>query len=321
MNNKVRNALYSIKGFLKNPHIPIPYKRMLFSAIVIGQVSYYPPLLGSNKDRTRSTQILVNLGLYWIEGFSKGNTFTSFYCVSKELNVPPLSVKCAIAQVRCFKKWKNSKCIISDLLRNISRCRHHAWDKESKILADKLRKFPSKKTILNFYWDRDMAGKSIKAKAYKNNNFEKTREYLKLNYKYPEFSIGFRWVLHARCGYKFNAHVAKAAKMIEEDCPERCPCCYRKNSNPRLEHWFSKCYLFREFRMKYFKDIEILYEIFYIISKYCPISNSNVDTVITDMNNIEQSSDSDSSNEVYNINNINNRNNIVNNSRNSDSEK
>ena len=40
-----------------------------------------------------------------------------------------------------------------------------------------------------------MAGKSIKAKAYKNNKFEETREYLKLNYKYPEFSIGFRWVL------------------------------------------------------------------------------------------------------------------------------
>ena len=69
MNNKVRNALYSIKGFLKNPHIPISYKRMLFSVIVIGQVLYYAPLLGSNKDRTRSTQTLVNSGLYWIEGF------------------------------------------------------------------------------------------------------------------------------------------------------------------------------------------------------------------------------------------------------------
>ena len=54
--------------------------------------------------------------------------------------------------------------------------------------------------------------------------------------------------------------------------------------------------------MKYFKDIEILYEIIYIISKYCPISNNNVDTVITDMNNIELSSDSDGSNKVYNIN-------------------
>ena len=59
MNNKVRYALYSIKGFLKNPHIPILYKWMLFSAIVIGQVSYYAPLLGSNNDRTRSTQTLV----------------------------------------------------------------------------------------------------------------------------------------------------------------------------------------------------------------------------------------------------------------------
>jgi len=66
--------------------------------------------------------------------------------------------------------------------------------------------------------------------------------------------------------------------------------------------------------MKYFKDIDILYEKFYIISKYCPILNSNVNTVITDMNNIELSSDSDSSSEVYYIN---SRNNIVNNSRNS----
>jgi len=111
----------------------------------------------------------------------------------KNLTFLLFSAKCAIAQVRCFKKWKNSKCIISDLLRDISRCRRHAWDKESKILADKLSKFPSEKSyILNFYWDRDMARKSIKAKAYKNNKFEETREYLKLNYKYPEFSIGFR---------------------------------------------------------------------------------------------------------------------------------
>ena len=37
-----------------------------------------------------------------------------------------------------------------------------------------------------------MAGKPIKAKVYKKNKFEKTRDYLKLNFKYPEFSISFR---------------------------------------------------------------------------------------------------------------------------------
>jgi len=36
---------------------------MLFSAILIGQVSYYIPPLLSSKERTRSTQTLVNSGL------------------------------------------------------------------------------------------------------------------------------------------------------------------------------------------------------------------------------------------------------------------
>ena len=63
--------------------------------------------------------------------------------------------------------------------------------------------------------------------------------------------------------------------------------------------------------MKYFKDIDI-------ISKFYPISNSNVSTFITNMNNTELSSDSGSSNEVYNINYNNKRNNIVNNSSFSD---
>jgi len=64
-----------------------------------------------------------------------------------------------------------------------------------------------------------------------------------------------------------------------------------------LEYWFSKCFLFREIRMKNHKDIEIFFEKFFIISKYCPISNSNKNAVIRDMNNVESSTDSDSSNE------------------------
>jgi len=61
----------------------------------------------------RSTQILINLGLYWIEGFSNGNSFISFHCVSKELNIPSLSEKCAIAQVRYFKKNGKTQNVLS----------------------------------------------------------------------------------------------------------------------------------------------------------------------------------------------------------------
>jgi len=63
-----------------------------------------------------------------------------------------------------------------------------------------------------------------------------------------------------------------------------------------------------------------LWKILYYISKYCPISNSNENTVITNINNIKSSTYSDSNNELYHINNNNNRNNVVNNSRISNSE-
>ena len=56
-------------------------------------------------------------------------------------------------------------------------------------------------------------------------------------------------------------------------------------------------------------------ENFFIISKYCPISNINVNIVVTDMNNIESSTDSNSSVTKFIILIINNnRNNMVNNS-------
>jgi hypothetical protein len=46
---------------------------------------------------------------------------------------------------------------------------------------------------------------------------------------------------------------------------------------------------------------------FFVITKYFPISNRNVNTVVTDKNNIELNINFDSSNEKYNINNDKNR--------------
>jgi len=70
------------------------------SLLVRGEVSRF--LNNSNTDTfylsSRDTRKYI--GLYWIEGFSNGNSFTFLYRVSKELNIPPLSAKCAIAQVR-----------------------------------------------------------------------------------------------------------------------------------------------------------------------------------------------------------------------------
>jgi len=48
------------------------------------------------------------------------------------------------------------------------------------------------------------------------------------------------------------------------------------------------------------KKKKALWKSSFIISKYCPIKNSNVNTVVTQIwINVESSSDSDSSNEKY----------------------
>ena len=39
------------------------------------------------------------------------NFYVSLCDITRELRIPPLSAICAISQLRCFRKWKNSSCI------------------------------------------------------------------------------------------------------------------------------------------------------------------------------------------------------------------
>jgi len=58
--------------------------------------------------------------------------------VTRELRIPPISAICAISQFRCFRKRKNSSCIINHLTNNISTMSHYSWIKESRTLDKKL---------------------------------------------------------------------------------------------------------------------------------------------------------------------------------------
>ena len=107
LNSRVTKALFSVSKFLSNSNIPIPFKKIIINSYVLSKVSYFAlvPLLGSNKARTNNTQKLINKGLRWIAGFQKAKSFINIYSISKDLNIPPLSVKCAfLSQVRCFDK-------------------------------------------------------------------------------------------------------------------------------------------------------------------------------------------------------------------------
>jgi len=133
MKNKVNIVLYSVSNFLRNPKIPIPLKKkIILNSIVISKVSFFAPLLRSNKKHSKQSQSTINIGLGWVAGVGKAKLFTSTYSISKDLIIPPLTAKCALAQVRCLKKWENSNCMISYFVNNIHSDKHYMWTRSSK---------------------------------------------------------------------------------------------------------------------------------------------------------------------------------------------
>ena len=52
---------------------------------------------------------------------------------------------------------------------------------------------------------------------WQKQKFEETSKFIKLCYEYPDLSYGFYWLLRARSGYRLDARIAKAAKIIRSN--------------------------------------------------------------------------------------------------------
>ncbi len=60
LNNKIFKSLYSVRNFLMNYRIRIPFKKNIINFYSIRKVSYSTPLLGSNKVKINRAQKIVN---------------------------------------------------------------------------------------------------------------------------------------------------------------------------------------------------------------------------------------------------------------------
>jgi len=53
-----------------------------------------------------------------------------------------------------------------------------------------------------------------------------------LSLKYPQFNLGFSWIIRLRSGYKYNTTIAIRMGRVSE---ETCPCCGEDNQS--FKHW------------------------------------------------------------------------------------
>jgi len=149
--------------------------------------------------------------------FLKKNSFISLYNISKDLNIPPMSTKCALTLCKCYTKWENSKCIIGKLIEFKVNKGKYPWTIQSICLILQELKIIRKYmvTILNkYYWDRNVKKSSIKTVFYSEILFEHSSDFPKLKIEYPDLAYGFNWLLKLRYGYRFDSIVAKAANIV-----------------------------------------------------------------------------------------------------------
>ncbi len=277
MYTKVNKSLNSFRGFLTNNTIPIPFKKMVLQSFIISKVLYYAPLLGSNKKRTSRVQSLVHKGILWCIGSSSkdknnkpkdkvNNSYISLYALTRDLQIPPLAATCAAQQIKCFKKWKSSNCIIKDLIKFIPPMSHYSWTKESKSLSKKLvkRNLKNVKEVKEDYWKNSPLNNGIKALRYTNNKFSDTKCLFRLSYDKPQLNLGINWILRIRAGYEKTTRIAIASNRVTDDCPRQCPCC--DIGKQSFQHWILECSKFSQLRSKYLYFINDLFNLF--LNKY-----------------------------------------------------
>ncbi|OUM56917.1 hypothetical protein PIROE2DRAFT_18265 [Piromyces sp. E2] len=182
------SVLTKKESFLSNNSVPLRLKKFILQSFVISKINDYAPLLGSNKKRTSRVQSLINTGILWCinsfsgkgnssnkknKAFHERNSYISLYALSRDLIIPPLAGICATQQIKCFIKWRNSNCIIRDLVRDIP-----------TILYKKLKKNNIKKTneINEHYWIISPLINKIKVLRYSNLQFKNSTSITRIGF-------------------------------------------------------------------------------------------------------------------------------------------
>ncbi|OUM65571.1 hypothetical protein PIROE2DRAFT_7413 [Piromyces sp. E2] len=228
MYKKVQKSLFSLRSFLSNNSVPLGLKKIILQSFVISKINYYAPLLGSNKKRTSRVQSLINTGILWCinsfrgkgnssnkknKAFHESNSYISLYALSRDLIIPPLAGICATQQIKCFIKWRNSNCIIRDLVRDIP-------------------------TIpLN---------NGIKALRYSNLQFKNSTSITRIGFQKPYLNIGIIWIIRIRCGFENTTRIAIASNRVTPDCPRYCSCC--GHGEQTFLHWILLCPVLTQYR-------------------------------------------------------------------------
>jgi len=125
------------------------------------------------------------------------------------------------------------------------------------------------------------------------------------------------WISWYFIGYRLDARIAKATKIIDQLCPNFWPCC--KSNKQWIRHWLIDCPFFNHIRSKVNDKILFLYNAFNRGNLTNDIVNSNNDNRNSNNSNSNNSNSNNSNSNNSNSNNSNSNNSNSNNSNSNNS--
>lgn len=264
---KGRKAFETLRPVLSSKRIPVEIRLRLVKACLIPVLTYGAELWGMNEARVHPCQRILDRAIRSLLGVSGKSNATALSVLHREFDISPLAATVASARARAVLKYRNSRTIIGDLVRNPPvRLRKHTWLSgawswlhrfHANIAVDTSPREGSS-MVQHELWSRhDGNCRALSWGHYQQWRFHSTRSYLAEGLKYPSAALGISWLTRCRVGALWTSHRFVQARLLDanqwRDC---CPCCAQQvPRGETLEHMVLLCVRWADYRERYLGDI------------------------------------------------------------------
>lgn len=254
--SKGRETLEIMRKTLSNDTVPLEYKRMLISSILVPRMNFGSEIFGMSLKRSDPMKRILDNAIKCI--IKKSN-----YCrlrAYNELDILPIYVQGAVSRTRGMHKWNNSRGLIKELLATnaMFKSRKRTWIKEAnrwlkcmKLDYTQDTRYAVKRIRLSRMSHLSDKDKSIIGSLATKHNINSGKFLRKKELSSYLPQIGVNALLRLRTGtFSFSRYLAKIGK-IDFDYTFKCVCC-KETVTEDTWHLMMECHAFTDVREETF---------------------------------------------------------------------
>ena len=260
-----RRVLGMVTPFLASRSITLGLKRIVLQAVLIPSMIYGGEWFGMQSALAQKVQKIVNQAVRLCVGLRLTSTWAPIGSLCRELGIRPIHQTLSAKRVRLFQKADELHTVIRELKANPCLQRKDYWSKGVRRWIKTSKVFgvthmfmnnpiyglvpleDVTPTTLKDHMDQTLQQKLIEANKPKgevrflNWNMGNTRNWYKLNFNFPNTSVGSQVLVKIRCGAYWTASRYATVGWIPNEYKDKCPMCLVEGTPETIHHMIFDC--------------------------------------------------------------------------------